>query len=181
MLLPPKFCPSCRDEFLHTAAVCVQCDVALVLEENLPDESESGFPPDSELVCVRVADSGWSLGLAELLKENQIPHRVGIADAGNAKENQIPHRVGIADAGNAKQVYGVFVLPEDLEAAHALDADHARREMPDLPEGFDPREMMTGPPAEGDTLDDACPACGDALDSASEECAGCGLVLRVAE
>ena len=164
MLPPPKFCPSCRGEFLHSATVCEQCDVELVEEGNLPDESESGFPPDSELVCVRVADSGWSLGLAELLKENQIPHRVGIADA-----------------GGAKQVYGVFVLPEDIEAARALDADHARREMPDLPEGFDPRDMMTGPAAEGDTLEDACPACGDALDPAAEECAGCGLVLRISE
>jgi len=163
MLPPPKFCPSCRDEFLHTATHCVECDVELVLEGNLPDESESVFPPDAELVCVRVADSGWSLGLAERLKQNQIPHRVGISNA-----------------GGTKPVYGVFVLAEDLEAAQALDADHARHEMPDLPEGFDPREMMTAP-AEGDSLEESCPACGNPLESAAEECAGCGLALLIAE
>jgi hypothetical protein len=164
MLLPPKFCPSCRDEFVHSATVCGECEVPLVLKENLSDLADSDFPPEAELVCVRVADSGWALGLAELLKENQVPHRVGMSD---------PEA--------AKQVYGVFVLPDDVEIARELDAVHARREMPDLPEGFDPREMMTGPAAEGDSLEDVCPACGDALESNAQECTGCGLALLVAE
>jgi len=164
MLLPPKFCPSCRDEFVHAATVCAQCDVTLVLAENLSDATEPDFPPVSELVCVRVADSGWSLGLAESLREQGIPHRVGIADG-----------------GGGKQVYGVFVLEENLEAARRIDADHARREMPDLPEGFNPADMMTGPSAEGDALEEECPACGETLDSTAPECPGCGLVLRVEE
>ena len=162
MLPPPKFCPSCRDEFVHAATVCAQCDVELVLAENLSDETE--FPPASELVCVRVADSNWSLGLAESLRELDVPHRVALLES-----------------GSTKQVYGVFVLPEDLDAASRIDADHARREMPDLPEGFDPRDMMTGPAAEVDAPEDVCPACGDPIEPTASECAGCGLAIRLVE
>ena len=164
MLLPPKVCPSCRDEFVHAATVCAQCDVELVLPENLPTPVAQTFPPASELACVRVAASGWSLGLAERLVEHDIRHRVELVES-----------------DGSAQVYGVFVLPEDLEVAREIDAEHARREIPDLPEGFDPRDMREGSVDLGEASEDVCPACGDALDSAAQECGGCGLFLGAPE
>ena len=160
MLLPPKVCPSCRDEFVHAATVCARCDVELVLPENVPADVEPSFPLASELECVRVAASGWSLGLAERLLERDIPHRVELVES-----------------SGAAQIYGVYVLAEDIEASREIDAAHARREMPDLPEGFDPRDITPGPVAEGEVSEEVCPACGDAIDTAAPECGGCGLFL----
>ena len=31
-ILPPKWCPQCRDEFIHAMVRCPDCDVALVEE-----------------------------------------------------------------------------------------------------------------------------------------------------
>jgi len=160
MPLPPKVCPCCRDEFVHAATLCERCDVELVLPEHVHVEAVSTMPAASELECVRVAGASWSLGLAERLVERGIPHRVEPVES-----------------NGAAQVYGVFVLTGDLAAAREVDAEHARREMPDLPEGCDPRDLVPGPAAEGEAGGEVCPACGDALDAAAPECGGCGLFL----
>jgi hypothetical protein len=165
MLLPPKICPSCRDEFVHAATFCAECDVELVLPENLSAAVVPTIPPASDLTCVRVAASGWSLGLAERLVERDILHRVELMESGGSAE-----------------VYGVFVLPEDVEVAREIDAEHARREMPDLPDGFDPQHMMARPaPLEEEASEEVCPACGDPIDDTVTECAGCGLFLAAPE
>ena len=160
-----KMCPECHEEYLHQATVCVHCDVGLVLPDDLPDSAQPSFPLASELECVRVATSGWSLGLAERLREAGISHRVEAVEA---------------TAAGGQILFGLFVRADDLAAARAIDADHARREMPDLPEGFDPADMMTGPASGTDEGEHACPACGDALDADAQECPGCGLFLGAA-
>ena len=71
MPMPPKVCPQCGEEYLHTASVCIHCDVALVLEGEQPAQSApEELPPASELVCVRAASVGWGasmvMGLARL-------------------------------------------------------------------------------------------------------------------
>ena len=52
--VPPVYCPECRSEYLGTASVCVDCDVALVGEGEL-DEYAGTLPATSELVCIRAA------------------------------------------------------------------------------------------------------------------------------
>ncbi len=165
MPLPPKVCPECHDEYLHQTTVCVHCDVELVLHDELPDNAPSSLPEASELECVRVATSGWSVGLAERLREAHIPHRVELVQA---------------PGGATQTLYGLFVLAEDLAAAREIDAGHARREMPDLPEGFDPADMMAGPASDPEEGEAGCPACGDPFDAEAEECPGCGLFLGAA-
>ena len=56
MPLPPKLCPQCREEYVHTATTCVHCEVPLVLEGELsPQDAGDDLPPISELICVRAA------------------------------------------------------------------------------------------------------------------------------
>ena len=155
MPLPPKVCPSCGDEYLHQATTCVHCDVPLVLEGEFDrDAPPPEFPPASELECLRTTQPGWAVALAERLRGAGIAHRVEQTTAGESN------------------AYGVFVLSEDLEAARVIDADHVRSEMPDLPEGFDPRDI----PDESEASD-ACPACGVRIDPEAAECPGCGLFI----
>lgn len=163
MAYPPKFCPECRDEYIHAATVCSTCNVALVLEEDLVLESgPDEMPPISELVCIRASAVGWALALSERLSEAGIPHRVqaASADDDDGSRNRPGHNLP----------YGVFVLEADLEAAQQIDAEHTAHEIPD----------MSDLP-EGALNPDGCPACGDPIDEEADECPGCGLALLPAE
>ncbi|MGE4606077.1 MAG: hypothetical protein AAEJ52_04980 [Myxococcota bacterium] len=160
MVKPPKFCPECRDEYIHAATVCVDCDVPLVFEDELSDaEGSEELPPISELVCIRASSVGWAMALSEKLAQAGIPHRIQAAGAEDNENNrQMP---------NQNLPYGVFVMDEDVEAATEIDLEHTNSEIPDIPQGFD--IALT----EG--ADDACPACGDPIGVAMDECPGCGL------
>ena len=159
MAMPPKFCPECRDEFIHAATVCSSCDVALVLEADLrPEEDEvDEMPPISELVCIRASAIGWAMALSQKLSEAGIPHRVQAADpdAGDGTRNRPGHNLP----------YGIFVFAQDAEAAQQIDVEHSESEIPDIPTELE--EVAEG----------ACPACGDPLDPTAAECPGCGIAL----
>ena len=159
MALPPKVCPRCGEEYLHTAIECVHCAVTLVLPGQLEDAPVDELPPPSELRRVRAAGAGWVVTLSEQLAEHDIPHRV---ESLNEAE---------ADAqGGGAGPYGVYVREEDLEAAKAIDSAYLKREMPDLDES-----AIEAGFAGAD--DGTCPACGDPVTSDVDECAGCGLAL----
>jgi hypothetical protein len=162
MSMPPKRCPECREEYVHSATLCVHCGVDLVPESELSDvDGSEDLPPVSELVCVRASSVGWAMALSERLVEAGIPHRIQAAgeegEEGRGKPGQdLP--------------YGVFVLEDDLEAATEVDAEHTEYQIPDIPENFDPL-------AESEN----CPACGDPIDAEANECGGCGLALIALE
>jgi hypothetical protein len=159
MTLPPKLCPRCGEEYLHTALECVHCEVALVHPDQAGQVSAYELPPPSELRRIRAAGAGWVVSLSERLAEREIPHRVEPLDEAEAD----------AQGGGAGP-YGVYVREEDFEAAKAIDTAYLKREMPDLDES-QLEEALAG----GD--DDACPACGDPVAPDAAECAGCGLAL----
>lgn len=168
MLLPPKRCPECGEEYVHAASVCVHCDVELVLDGERPPAgsaptSERELPPVSELVCVRAASVGWALSLSEERLAVGIPHRIQAATS--AEEEGSRQRPG------ANLPYGVYVLAEDAEAASSIDRAHTGRQIPDAPTD----------PGRTELRDDECPACGATVAASAEACPDCGLALLVAD
>jgi len=147
--LPPKFCPGCREEFIHAVAECPDCHVALVLE--LP---ESGQEPElalEALVPVRRAPVAWIQGLAEALAAAGISSRVERVEA----------------APGSGPAAAVFVRPEDRQAALTIDAAFARTAIPDLPDDD----------SSGWSEAERCPACQTELVADAEECSECGLAF----
>lgn len=161
MQLAPKYCPQCRSEFVHQMTTCSDCGVALVAEEPAPEsEDPSGVLRSAEgLQLLRAAELAWAQALAERLGAAGIGHRVELLDpAGRARGE------GRARPGWQLR-YGVFVRPEDVARAAAIDAALLRSQIPDLPEG------AAGENAEGEL----CPACGSPVDADALECGECGL------
>ena len=164
VMLPPRRCPECGEEYLHSVAVCPDCGVALVLEgESMPARSAPAgdLAPASDLHRVRTATMTWARSFSDLLDEVGVPHRVELED----------DSVRVAGIPADEQLCSVFVRPEDGERAAQLDAQLLRSQIPDMPEDF-----VTGP-----VEDDQCPACGEPADLAAPECGSCGLAFRDAE
>jgi hypothetical protein len=160
LALPPKVCPECREEYLHSASECAHCEVPLVLEGEVPDAPVAAeLPPASELECVRVAAIGWVLALSDVLSAAGITHRVEIANPDPGSE-----------AAGPQTPYGVFVRAEDHTAAARIDADFMRAQIPDSPGD-----------ADFAVEEGQCPACGEALDASAPECPACGIALAPAE
>ena len=157
--LPPRRCPECGEEYVHTVLVCAECGVTLVLAgEPIPVRE---LPSASDLLRVRTATLSWAYSFSDLLAEAGIAHRIEPED----------DSVRVAGVPAEAQLCSVFVRPEDREQAARLDAQHLRSQIPDVPEDF----------AGGASEDDRCPACGEPADLAASECASCGLAFRDAE
>jgi hypothetical protein len=156
MTLPPKRCPECGEEYVHSVLVCAECGVTLVLAgEPIPVRE---LPPASDLLRLRTATLAWAYSFSDLLAEAGIPHRI--------EPEEGPARAPSGSPG--EQRCSVFVRPEDREQAARLDAQHLRSQIPDVPEDF----------AAGAIEEDHCPACGEPADLAAPECASCGLAFR---
>ena len=98
------FCPECRAEYLASATVCADCDVALVSEAALERAAADDLPPESELHCVRASALGWARRLSDLLAEAGISHRI---EAAQDDDDGSVRRPG------ANLPYGVYVRGED--------------------------------------------------------------------
>jgi hypothetical protein len=164
VMLPPRRCPECGEEYLHSVAVCPDCGVALVLEgEAMPASSEPAddLPPASDLHRVRTATVAWARRFSDLLAEEDVPHRV---------EFEVDS-VRVAGIPADEQLCSVFVLAEDRERAAQLDAELLRSQIPDMPDDFVPGSGEEG----------RCPACDEPADLSAPECGSCGLAFRDAE
>jgi hypothetical protein len=161
MMLPPKRCPECGEEYVHSVQLCPDCGVTLVLEGEPMPVHEHELPPAEYLVRVRTATLVWARSFSDLLVEAGIPHRVEPED----------DSVRVAGVPADAQLCSVFVRPEDRERVAELDAEHLRSQIPDMPEDF----------AGGSSEEGACPACGEPADLAAPECGSCGLAFRDAE
>lgn len=152
-VLPPRVCPSCREEYVGTVERCVECSVPLVDASELPPEEEGGLPPVEQLVQIRVEHPVWIESLAAHLADEGIASRVVLLDS------EAP-----AAQGRGAPC-ALYVQPVDAERARRIDEEFLRRQLPDLPEDTD-----TGwSEAEG------CPACGAVVDAEATECPDCGL------
>jgi hypothetical protein len=160
VIFPPKICPECDEEYIHTTAVCIHCDVPLVLDGEQSEESATQeLPPVSELVCVRAAPMSWATALSEKLAEAGISHRIqGASDDADEGSQRRP---------GYNMPFGIFVLPEDQEAASEIDAEFTGSQIPDIPEDLE-TDLGEG---------DHCPACGDSIPESATECPGCGLAM----
>ncbi len=162
----PVFCPECRGEYLASALECVDCGVPLVPAHELGASAADALPPASELTCIRAASVGWAQALSERLARSGISHRiqaVGDDEEDDSVRRQPSHRLP----------YGVYVRPEDAEAAAAIDEAFFREQIPDLPEEHE----LSGAPEAAD----GCPACGEPASPDAAECPSCGLALAVTE
>lgn len=158
MQLPPKVCPDCGEEYVHSATTCPDCDVELRLEgEAAEGVAADTLAPSSELARLRVVPDAWAVALSEELRRVGIPHRV----------EPLPDM----RAPGQGTMYGVFVRREDGPAALQIDSELALEQVPDAPD-----EIRVGEHDE-----DSCPACGDPIASDAEECPGCGLPFQPGE
>lgn len=149
-----QICPSCKGEFTLAVDRCSECDVDLVA----PGGDGDGFPPASELTCVRVAPVQWIEALSGALEQSEVPHRVEPLTA-----DQIPEGVEAVGTG---ELFGLFVDEAGVGPAREFDRAIAAQVLPEqdvdaLPEG----EV------------EACPACGEDLPADAAECPECGLAF----
>jgi ribosomal protein L40E len=153
--LPPKICPRCGEEYVHTMQRCRDCDVPLGSEAPV-EAPVLELPPAEQLVGLRNAEVPWIEGLANALAEAGIPCRV-----------ELPRREdrSVQSRGMGAIRCNLYVRPGDEAAAKRVDAAFARTQVPDLPD--DQAEEA------GDA--DTCPGCGSELGADATECAECGL------
>jgi len=153
--LPPKICPRCGEEYVHTMQRCVDCDVPLGSDAPVA-EAAIEMPPIEQLVALRNAEVAWIEGLAHALADAGIPSRVELP----RREDQ-----SVQSRGMGAIRCNIFVRPEDGPAATRVDAEFARTQVPDLP------DAEAGEWGESES----CPGCGTELGADATECPECGL------
>ena len=79
-VLPPKLCPSCGDEFVHSATRCGSCDVDLVGADTPLDPVRDQLPASDELVPLRAENAAWVDSLGARLAREEIPCRVEVLE-----------------------------------------------------------------------------------------------------
>lgn len=161
---PLKVCPRCGEEYVLTVGTCVDCGVPLGFEGPVPGAASAlELPAADDLVLVRHAEVSWIEGLAAALGEAGIPSRVELPTAADERRVQ--------GGGTGAIRCTLYVRPDDVPAALRIDAEFARSQVPDLPEGADAAWAET----------EACPGCGTPLAADAAECPECGLAFGAAE
>ncbi len=174
-LPPPKTCPSCRVEYLHTAEICADCDVALV-SGPLPepeDDAGASLPSTDELALV-LRDQPWELErMAQVLASADLRARID--------------RVG-------ERELGLYVLPSDRAAALLVVHEYRAATLHDAEAGAIGEALTACPTCQTDlhpaatscpecglefpsTLG-ACPHCGAEVNADDTSCLGCGASLE---
>ncbi len=151
-----KTCPDCAGEYELHGEVCADCGKPLVFK------SESGaLPPplreQDEGVCLREGRIDDLSELSGLLAKKHIRNVVQL------------HRES-PKAGTAR--YGLYVLPDDLDAAKEIDRAHWLKGAPEHASSY----RYTAQELKG-----ACPACETALPEGVAECPECGLTVGATE
>ena len=150
-----QVCPKCGSEFQPHVTQCIDCGSATETRWDSPPASlgqapeprdDLSVPSEGEACSVRVGDFDAVRDLAVWLEEQGVSCRVRRHPAN-------------------RRAYTVWVAPEDLERALALDREQFAVQVPDAP------DMPIELPA------DRCPACGAGLAPTACECPDCGLVV----
>jgi hypothetical protein len=154
--LPPKVCPQCGEEYVHTVTRCADCDVPLGFDAPAAAPALE-LPPAEELVALRNAEVPWIEGLAHALADAGIPSRVELL---RREDSTVQSR------GLGAIRCNIYVRREDAADAARIDAEFARTQVPDLPQADAAWEES-----------EACPGCGSALGADAAECPECGLTF----
>lgn len=161
-----KRCAKCGAEFQPWVERCIDCGGALEADDGsapppkrvvVEADDDHDEPHDDELadeeegVLLRIVPLNWARGLSAALAARGIAHRIEEAPATAANPR---------DRSGSGMV-AVYVHPEDRADAIAVDIEHQRGEIPDLPDEAGSAEH--------------CPACGEPCEPEAVECASCGL------
>jgi hypothetical protein len=152
---PIKTCPKCGGEYAPHGLVCADCGGPLVA--SLKREAAKPSQPLGE------GDEGALVreGRLEYLKDLS-----RILSGENIRSFVCPISDPKACAGAT--VYGLFVSPEDVDAAKELDRALWLKGAPEHASSYRYTEQE---------LAGKCPACGTALPDAGGECPECGLTV----
>jgi len=153
-----KICPRCGEEYVATVERCVECGVPLGAEGPGEPAPLEELPPLESLVALRNAEVSWIDGLAHALAEAGIPSRVELPP-----QDDRP----VQGRGMGAVRCTIYVRREDAAAAARIDAEFARTQVPDLPEG------TSAGWAEAET----CPGCDSPVATDARECPECGLTF----
>lgn len=153
-----KICPRCGEEYVATVERCVECGVPLGAEGPGEPAPLEELPPLESLVALRNAEVSWIDGLAHALAEAGIPSRVELPP-----QDDRP----VQGRGMGAVRCTIHVRREDAAAAARIDAEFARTQVPDLPEG------TSAGWAEAET----CPGCDSPVATDARECPECGLTF----
>ena len=162
MMLPPKRCPECGEEYVHSVQVCPDCGVALVL-------AGESVPIPVRRAAARVGPGARAHGDRRLGAQLLGPARRGGHPAPRRARGRF--RAGHGGPAPTRNSAACSCGRRTGSGRRQLDAEHLRSQIPDMPEDF----------AGGAAEDDRCPACGEPADLAAPECASCGLAFRDAE
>jgi hypothetical protein len=153
---PYKLCPECGGDYQYTASVCADCEVPLVLPEEVTARDARELPLRPGLIPVRIAPILWIRALAADLEQAEIPYAIDRRKA------------------RSEGLLSLYVRRGDREAAVALD--DARMEIDPLEMDDEPAEDEREEPApEADYK--VCPHCDGEFRLEIERCPDCGVDL----
>lgn len=165
-----RYCPRCGVAHQAWATRCADCDCELVDEPPPPSQAlpPSALPPARELACLDTGDAWHVRSLAEALQAGGLSCRIDShpPDAPLSGPGFSARR-GFSGATTR---LGVYVLPDELEAARRIQDEHRRSRTPGEAEL-----------AAGEHGEEACPACGTPLAASAEACGECGLEFPPAD
>ena len=166
MNLPFKMCPECGVEYVHTALVCADCNVALESAPTRADQpaATTPLPPASELT--RVAAGGpWEMErLALELQAAGFSSRIDtVLPAQPLSSRHVANATRRGSAGSGARL-ALYVLPAEAEPARRLIQSFLLQ---------DSSGGVAHAP-EGEALE-VCPACGASISAAASACSDCGL------
>lgn len=154
---PIKTCPECGGEYALHGQVCADCGRALVLKSDVL-ENPQPLRKEEEGVLLREGRLDYLTDLGNRLSKESIRSSIGLRSDPKAC------------AGAT--VYGLSVLPEDVDAAKEIDRALWLQGAPEHASSYRYTEQE---------LVGKCPACGTALPGAGGECPECGLVVGIVE
>jgi hypothetical protein len=154
---PSKVCPECGGEYQYYVADCADCEVPLVLPDEIAERDARELPLTSRLVLLCTAPIPWVRALAADLAQASLAYAVDRRKA------------------RSEHLLSLYVRREDRKAAVALDATRMR---------IDPLEADNEP--EEELREDVapepdhrvCPKCGGEYRLEILRCPDCDVDLR---
>jgi len=148
-----KICPNCETEYHPDGDVCADCGTVLVHKH----EQRDGTEP--------LSDDDKLTGILEDRMESLEETRL-MLNANGVRTHVRLHTE--SPAGPHANVFGLYVLTDELAEAQELHRTHWLKGAPEGQGSFEYKEQE---------LSGTCPACDTTLPEAAVECPECGLVV----
>ncbi len=153
-----RYCHSCNAQLPDSFARCVHCGGPLRSQPGASQRAARSRGSLDGLCFLARRHPSRARPLLEALREAGI-HFVPVGDGG-------ARRVDVPSGSHGEHArLDVYVLPDDLERASAIEQRVLRSSLPSLPPDYEPAAEPG----------DRCPACGTRLSGAPDVCGDCGL------